>query len=83
MSDIIDNAKYGYIIKFSYNPGISASLKSFCKTYVRQENSNDDTGQYPIEEIFVQAEGMNYEILPLDMEILDWLNKENIEYIEI
>jgi hypothetical protein len=28
-----DTSKYGYIIKFSYNPGISSSLKSFCKTY--------------------------------------------------
>ena len=83
MSDIIDNAKYGCIIKFSYNPGISSSLKSFCKTYVRQENNSEDTGQYPIEEIFIQSESVNYKILNEDKEILNWLTEKNVEYIEI
>lgn len=83
MSDLINNEKYGSIIKFSYKPAISTSLKSFCRTYVIQENSNEDTRQYPISGIFEEAEEMKYDILPSDKEILSWLCKENIEYIEI
>ena len=63
MNNVTDNSKYGTIVKFSYMPNISSSLKSFCKTYVGVENSSETTEQYPIEEIFIQAEGMNYEIL--------------------
>ena len=80
---VINTTKYGTIVKFSYMPDISASLKSFCRIYVGAENSSETTEQYPIEEIFIQTEGMNYEILVSDGEILDWLSKENIEYIEI
>lgn len=78
--------KMGSIMKVAYMPQFSVGFKAFCKTYVKGEyepQTNEDTVQYHVDNIWAEIEGMEFQMRQEDKELYDYITEvEEIEYLE-